>query len=299
MPAPKGETAHGTPSAQSVSLHTTVLRARQQPVLLEVLGSGLAPREIVGSLGSTIARAGPVALLLEVPLPPGQSTPVVPHQGNEILLYVVEGTLEHSDPGQGEHVKVERGGLVHIIEGPGSGRQERNAGTGPARFLLAAIPLPRPTPPRLRVFAAKDIPIQNFPGGVEFQPLAGPGSPIDLLREDLTLEAWSIAPEQIVAFRLRSDEGFLLWVEGGRFTLDAPGPPRVGPLGLASGDALLVESAAEAAVRLLCHAPEAGQDRSSGRFLLWRFSLPKEELAGEAPHDKVENVPLEPRSPRT
>ena len=278
MPEPVTAQGHGESSEGHVSLRTTLLRASQLPLLPGVLGEGLSPLEIVGSLGSPVAHAGPVASFLEVRLLPGRETSPLPAQGNESILMVLEGTLSHHDLGRGSTDRLQAGDVLRLRDGPGAERKESNEGDVPAHFLQISLPLRSPSAARKDLVRAAQVPTRSFPGGISFRCLAGEGSPLDLGYPDLTLERWSLDPETVVAYAMEPGEGLLLWAEAGRFTLDSPGPPRLGPFGIATGDSLLVESAARERVRLLSHAPDAGRDRSPGHYLLARFNVTRHQM---------------------
>lgn len=79
-------------------------------------------------------RFGPLTACNEERLAPGAGFAEHPHEGVEIVTWVIEGELGHRD--SAGHEKVVRAGEVQLLSaGDGVRHVERNAGEAPLRFL--------------------------------------------------------------------------------------------------------------------------------------------------------------------
>lgn len=180
-------------------------------------------------------------------LPAGSGYPDHPHRDLEIVTWVLEGVLLHTDSG-GRSTRVPAGAVQRISAGSGIVHAELAADGGPARFLQTWLRPDLPgAEPRYALSAAD--PDQSL------TTVIGPGSGVEVAVAGARFAAGRVGPG---ALRLPADPLLHLFVVDAALVLSGAGGPavRLGP-----GDAVRI----------------SGPDRPglevevAGRIALWGF----------------------------
>ncbi|MFB6234474.1 MAG: pirin family protein [Halopenitus sp.] len=123
----------------------------------------------------------PFVLLDEFYVEGGGGFPEHPHEGFEILTYMLEGAFEHADT-TGAEETVHAGGAQRITAGSGLKHSELPGSEGRNRGLQLWINLPREdkeTDPDYADAEADELPVQEV-GKATVKTVVGDGSPLDL-----------------------------------------------------------------------------------------------------------------------
>lgn len=148
-------------------------------------GAGVPIRRALPSREATYGSVDPFLLLDHFQSDTrtmGEGFPPHPHRGFEIVTYVTDGSMAHSDS-EGNHGVVHAGGLQRITAGRGIEHGEGPGGQpGPIGGLQLWINLPRRlkgVPPGYQGVEAADLPVAQV-GGALVKTLVGEGSPVTL-----------------------------------------------------------------------------------------------------------------------
>ncbi|MCL6593807.1 MAG: pirin family protein [Alicyclobacillus sp.] len=146
---------------------------------------------------------------------PPAGFPDHPHRGFEILSYVLDGAMEHTDSA-GHHSVIPAGGVQTVVAGRGIIHSEMPATASGTSGLQLWINLPRAAKQmtaRYAEFAPDQIPEHELPNG-RVRTLVGPGSPVLMQRPMVYLDIALTAAGEYAAELPDGYQGFAYVLAG-------------------------------------------------------------------------------------